>query len=97
MRFLIQWMRKRDSYDKTYFEEFYIKRGVEKIRNSSVELFRIISMLIIIAHHYVVNSGLLEVINESNHLEENDIFLLLFGWGGKTGINCFILVTGYYM
>lgn len=54
-------------------------------------------MLIIIAHHYVVNSGLLEVINESNHLEENDIFLLLFGWGGKTGINCFILVTGYYM
>ncbi len=24
MRFLIQWMRKRDSYDKTYFEEFYI-------------------------------------------------------------------------
>lgn len=39
MRFLIQWMRKRDSYDKTYFEEFYIKRGVEKIRNSSVELF----------------------------------------------------------
>lgn len=97
MRFLIQWMRKRDSYDKTYFEEFYIKRGVEKIRNSSVELFRIISMLIIIAHHYVVNSGLLEVINESNHLEENDIFLLLFGWGGKTGINYFILVTGYYM
>ncbi len=97
MRFLIQWMRKRDSYDKTYFEEFYIKRGVEKIRNSSVELFRIISMLIIIAHHYVVNSGLLEVINESNHLEENDIFLFLFGWGGKTGINCFILVTGYYM
>jgi hypothetical protein len=21
----------------------------------------------------------------------------LFGWGGKTGINCFVLITGYFM
>lgn len=25
------------------------------------------------------------------------LFSLLFGWGGKTGINCFVLVTGYFM
>lgn len=69
----------------------------EGVRNSNIKLFRIISMLIIVAHHYVVNSGLLEKINESTYLGANDIFLLLFGWGGKTGVNCFVLITGYYM
>lgn len=33
-----------------------------KQRRSNIELFRIITMLIIIAHHYVVNSGLLNYI-----------------------------------
>lgn len=32
--------------------------NVKKVRSSNLELFRIISMLLIIAHHYVVNSGL---------------------------------------
>ncbi len=68
-----------------------------KIRDSSIELFRIITMLIIVAHHYVVNSGLLDTITESGFLKPNSIFLLLLGWGGKTGINCFVLITGYFM
>lgn len=34
-------------------------------RNSNLELYRIIVMLLIVAHHYVVNSGVLEVANES--------------------------------
>lgn len=25
------------------------------------------------------------------------LFALIFGWGGKTGINCFVLITGYFM
>lgn len=54
-------------------------------------------MLIIVAHHYVVNSGLLPMIYESPSLGVNGIFLLLLGWGGKTGINCFVLITGYFM
>lgn len=54
-------------------------------------------MLMIIAHHYVVNSGLLDCINEQSSLQLKDCFLLLFGWGGKTGINCFVLITGYFM
>lgn len=66
-------------------------------RNSNLELFRIITMLIIVAHHYVVNSGLLPMIYESPSLGSKEIFLLLFGWGGKTGINCFVLITGYFM
>lgn len=67
-----------------------------KPRNSNLELFRIIVMLIIVAHHYVVNSGLMPVILE-NYPSAKSIFLLFFGWGGKTGINCFVLITGFFM
>lgn len=28
------------------------------VRSSNIELFRILSMMMIVAHHYVVNSGL---------------------------------------
>ena len=53
-------------------------------------------MLMIIAHHYVVNSGITELYNFSQ-VSGNQMFLELLGWGGKTGINCFLLITGYFM
>lgn len=53
-------------------------------------------MLLIVAHHYVVNSGLVQCI-EQNPVSSNSIFYLLFGAWGKTGINCFVLITGYFM
>ena len=55
------------------------------VRSSNIELFRILSMLMIVAHHYVVNSGLMSCIDAQNVLHFQDYFLLLFGWGGKTG------------
>lgn len=67
------------------------------IRESGIELFRIITMLVIVAHHYVVNSGVIQEVYDSPTLSSNYIFMLLFGWGGKTGINCFVLITGYFM
>lgn len=66
-------------------------------RDSSIELFRIIAMLCIVAHHYVVNSGITEEITVSNALDRNTLFCLIFGGGGKTCINCFVLITGYFM
>ncbi len=54
-------------------------------------------MLAIVAHHYVVNSGLEAPLAEKAVLSGTDYFLLLFGWGGKTGINCFMMITGYFM
>mgnify|MGYP004477567517 CR=1 FL=1 len=77
--------------EKHIFED---KICEEKMRNSNLELFRIISMICIIAHHYVVNSGLLYCVSGSSL---NDIGILIFGWGGKTGINCFMMITGYFM
>lgn len=72
---------------------------LKKERNSNLELFRIIAMLFIVAHHYVVNSGLTGVGAPINTTPTsiNSIFLLLFGAWGKIGINCFMLITGYFM
>lgn len=67
-----------------------------KSRSSNIELLRIISMLVIVAHHYVVNSGLINIIKQ-HPFESNSLYLLMFGWGGKTAINCFLLITGYFM
>lgn len=53
-------------------------------------------MLLIVAHHYVVNSGLMGMIADEP-LSGRSIFFYLFGAGGKTGINCFLLITGYFM
>jgi hypothetical protein len=56
-------------------------------------------MLLIVAHHYVVNSGLMDVDGPiyASPLSIKSLFLLLFGMWGKTGINCFVLITGYFM
>lgn len=67
-----------------------------KQRESNIELFRIVLMLMIIAHHYVVNSGV-EGLYDYSNVSGNQVFLELWGWGGKVGVNCFLLVTGYFM
>ena len=69
---------------------------LNKTRNSNLELYRIIVMLSIVAHHYVVNSGLLGTISEK-YFYAPSLFYCLFGMWGKTGINCFVLITGYFM
>lgn len=53
-------------------------------------------MLLIVAHHYVVNSGLYDVIRDTPHAASAYV-MWLFGAWGKTGINCFVLITGYFM
>lgn len=68
----------------------------KKVRDSNIELYRIIVMLMIVAHHYVVNSGLFEVLRQSP-MTSSSCAMLIFGAWGKTGINCFLLITGYFM
>ena len=55
-----------------------------KERNSNLELYRIIVMLLIVAHHYVVNSGLIQVM-ESEPLSLKNSFFIFMGCGGKPG------------
>ena len=64
-------------------------------RNSNLELLRILAMLAIIAHHYVVSSDVQNLALETFNV--NSVLTLIFGGGGKTAINCFVLITGYFM
>lgn len=68
----------------------------KKVRQSNLELYRIIVMLLIVAHHYVVNSGLMDVLIDAEP-SASSAAMLVFGAWGKTGINCFLFITGYYM
>lgn len=76
-----------------------INANTGKSRSSNLELYRIIVMLLIIAHHYVINSGLTLPGGPiySNLTTWKSLFLLSFGAFGKIGINCFVLITGYFM
>ncbi|MBO6082082.1 MAG: acyltransferase [Bacteroidales bacterium] len=67
-----------------------------KQRESNLELFRIIVMLFIVAHHYVVNSDILSII-KADPTSSNALFFFYMGMWGKTGINCFLLITGWFM
>lgn len=74
-----------------------IKKPLQHIeRNTNLELFRIILMLLIVAHHYVVNSGMMTDMS-ANLFALNSMFFYLFGAWGKTCINAFVLITGYFM
>ena len=53
-------------------------------------------MLLIVCHHYVVNSGLMGEL-ENDPITAKSLFFYVFGMWGKTGINCFVLITGYFM
>lgn len=69
-----------------------------RMRQSNLELFRIVSMLFILAHHYVVHGGLLSAGPvDTAPFSFHGQFLLLFGAWGKIGINCFVLITGFFM
>ena len=70
--------------------------GQCKERNSNLELLRILAMLLIIAHHYVVNSGITNLFDVQNPTS-NMVFLQLWGMWGKAAINIFILISGYFM
>lgn len=73
-----------------------------KIRNSSVELLRIIAMIIIIMHHFGVH-GVFHVLDKSHNILIVDnlswqiIFTQIVSWGGDVGNSIFILITGYFM
>ena len=56
-------------------------------------------MMFIVAHHCVVNSGLVspEGPMSENSTSVNTLILWAIGMWGKTGINCFLLITGYFM
>ena len=63
-----------------------------KVRNSNIELLRILCMFFIILHHSFCHSGINYNLNNLNY---NILFGLQFL--AKVANNIFILITGYYM
>ena len=53
-------------------------------------------MTLVVAHHFVINSGVKKYFDYSN-ITSNMVFLQLWGMWGKTAINVFVLITGYFM
>lgn len=69
---------------------------IVKQRNSNLELYRIIVMMLIVAHHSVYHSGVMEDMAQ-NSLNMKSVFYYILGMWGRTGIDCFVLITGYFM
>lgn len=70
------------------------KRFAGEQRKSNIELLRILCMLGIIAHHYVVYGlGSAELAT----LSFNGVVQQLLLFGGKFGVNCFMLISGYFL
>ncbi len=67
-----------------------------KVRSSNLELYRIVVMLLIVLHHYIANSGLVNILENETFSGKATVALLMGAWG-KPGINCFVLITGYFM
>ena len=68
-----------------------------KQRDSSLELLRIVSMLLIIVHHYAVHGFLLKGEFAIFPLTLNKLIILFLSLGGKVGVNCFVLISSYYL
>lgn len=62
-------------------------------RSSNIELLRIIAMILIIMHHFSVHGNF----PFTQDLAFSKIFIQLFGFGGKVGVDIFTLITGYFM
>ena len=63
-------------------------------RNSSIELLRILSMVMIVFHHFAVHGGFVWT-SESNLIARLWYNFILMG--GKVGVNVFVLISGYYL
>lgn len=79
----------------THVVQVAVQSGAKQ-RESNLELLRIILMLFIIAHHYVVNSKV-GIMMRNDDVNLYSTFYYILGAWGKTGINCFVLITGYFM
>ena len=63
------------------------------MRESNIELLRIVSMVLIIMHHFTVHGSF----PFTPELTFNKVFLQVFALGGKAGVVAFIMITGYFM
>lgn len=62
------------------------------MRDSNIELLRIVSMMLIILFHFSVHGPW-----PADGVLAADVAVGVLAFGGKLGVNCFVLITGYFM
>ncbi|MBT0908342.1 acyltransferase [Streptococcus lutetiensis] len=65
-----------------------------KKRQSNIELLRIISMILILAHHFSVHGGF-NILKTSFTI--NRLWIQFLQFGGKIGVNIFVIISGYFL
>lgn len=63
-------------------------------RQSSLDLLRIVAVLLIIAHHYAIHGGF--TFNPSAFMA-NQLWLRFLWFGEKLGVNLLVLISGYFL
>lgn len=71
-----------------------MRSNVQTQRNSAIELLRIISMVIIMFHHFAIHGGF-EWGTDSITIPHAWYNLIIMG--GKIGVDIFVLISGYYL
>jgi surface polysaccharide O-acyltransferase-like enzyme len=69
-----------------------VKGGQKVTRKSSIEMLRIIAMVMIVMHHFSVHS-----IWPLNDFSENNLFAQFLAVFGKAGVGIFFIITGYFL
>lgn len=63
-------------------------------RKSNIEVLRIISMFLIVAHHFSVHGGFKLL---QSTVSINRIWVQLLQMGGKIGVDIFVIISGYFL
>ena len=64
------------------------------LRQSNIELLRIVAMVIIVAHHFAVHSGFAF---SPKTITINRLWIQFIQIGGKIGVDIFVLISGYFL
>ena len=67
---------------------------MKKIRNSNLELLRIVAMIAIVCHHFAMHSGFQYL---TGVITIEKVWIQWLSIGGKFGVNLFMLISGYFL
>lgn len=68
---------------------------INKIRDSSIELLRIFSMVLIVGHHLAIHGGFDWSGNAM--ISVPHFWIVFLTMGGKIGVNLFVFISGYFL
>ena len=67
-----------------------------KGRDSNIELLRIVCMLFILIHHFIIHALYPDLLVRGGEIDGYRIACILINGFVYVGVNCFILISGYY-